>query len=478
MKRYFVMAVAIVALLAVATPSFALDVKYGGLFRLRWESNDNVTDGQDKKGGLYDDNIGSAFDQRLRFYMYFIASENLRVVTKYEINTRWGQAPGGTSGGGWVGADATSSIRVKNYYVEFNVPQVPVRAELGVQGIAYMDGWVVDDDFSAAKFTVMQIDPFKIELGYIGAQNNNVYSEKENVDNWFLNASYKAGPFAASVLGFYQYGHDTNVSTWSPTATDYKTIYNQFVFLGGRGYSATNNSLFDLGLDVSYKMDWMAVTAKFIKNLGGVDLTDNLTGVKQTMDYDGYMIEAKADFFFNPFTFNAGGFMTSGDSARATAANPNGSTNPKDYEGYFRYPAGASHYWSEILGFGVLDNYGMTGSQVATGSGYGTTDNMGSAVPTGIWTINIGGAWQVLKDTKVTAQYYYIGTTKKALADSTTFKTSSEVGHEIDMYIDQKIVDGLDLKLVGAYLIAGKAYSAFKNDDNAYELGARLQWNF
>jgi hypothetical protein len=79
---------------------------------------------------------------------------------------------------------------------------------------------------------------------------------------------------------------------------------------------------------------------------------------------------------------------------------------------------------------------------------------------------------------------------------------SSSIGHELDLYLDREIVNGLTLTLVGAYLIADDAFcplpvpfatstgnanlSTMRNTamyyspqaDDAWELGARLQWNF
>jgi len=80
---------------------------------------------------------------------------------------------------------------------------------------------------------------------------------------------------------------------------------------------------------------------------------------------------------------------------------------------------------------------------------------------------------------------------------------SSSIGHELDFYVDQGIVDGLTLTLVGAYLFADDAFAPMplytnsaglpaaptglsvngvdltkSHADDAWKLGARLQWNF
>ncbi|MGD9506650.1 MAG: hypothetical protein AB7W37_17225, partial [Syntrophobacteraceae bacterium] len=60
----------------------------------------------------------------------------------------------------------------------------------------------------------------------------------------------------------------------------------------------------------------------------------------------------------------------------------------------------------------------------------------------------------------------------------TVNETSKEIGHEFDFYLDQQVVDGLALRLIGAYLVAGDAISVYANDDNIWEAGAQLLWTF
>ena len=71
-----------------------------------------------------------------------------------------------------------------------------------------------------------------------------------------------------------------------------------------------------------------------------------------------------------------------------------------------------------------------------------------------------------------------MGTQKKVLADFLTNSASSEIGNEFDLYIDQNLVDKLDLRLVAAYLVAGNGLTVYENDLDQWEAGARLQWGF
>jgi hypothetical protein len=82
--------------------------------------------------------------------------------------------------------------------------------------------------------------------------------------------------------------------------------------------------------------------------------------------------------------------------------------------------------------------------------------------------------------------YYFIATSEDVVSgthvilptNTLVYDEDSIVGHELDLYIDQKITDKLMLRLVGAYLFADDAFTVYNSDDNAYEVGAVLSWSF
>ncbi len=455
MKKNFIVFVAVLAAVALAMPAFAVDFKYGGLYRLRWQSNDNLADGQDKdKGTGFDDN-GNWFDQRLRMLFTFVASENLQLVTHWEADTLWGrESPGaGRHGGGDIGADATN-LEMKNVYLEFNVPNTAMRAKLGVQGASFLKGWIFADDFSGAVVST-KLDPVRVTLGYAAAQNTDVTTTNENVDDFFLALDYANGPFTAALVGWYQYAHDTNLSTYPDMSTG--TIVSSST-------AVTDNNLFNLGLSLGYKTDMMVLGLTGIKNFGSYDLVGG-----GSQDYTGWMLEGTADFMWNAWTFHLGAFYTSGDDDSVSAFD-----NANDYDA-FAYARGASYYWSEILGLGLLD-------VSVAGSDHLNPKNQGAYraadIPSNLWALNAGVVWKALPTTKVTLNYYYVATAEDVLADASTGDTDDTVGHEINLLVSQDLVDKLNLTLVGGYLFADDAYTIFKDDDDAYELGAVLQWKF
>ena len=448
MKKLFVSMLVVLMAVAVALPASAFEVKYGGLFRARFQANDNITGLPDELGS---DNQNFV-DQRLRVFMRFIASENLQLVTGWEMDTLWG----GSLAKVQRGHRDTINVELKHAYIDFLIPCTPVRAKVGLQPLAFINGWIVDEDFTAANLTAT-FDPVTVTAGYISEVNNDVTEWGDRVDDWYVAVQYAQGPFTAGLVGFYQYGHDAGP-------------ISGFISDAPQGF---DDNLFDLGVNLGYKMDWINVFLNYVQNLGSYDSV--VTG--ESVDYRGFMVEGGANFFVGPFTFSLGGFVTSGDNDEFAEFDDT-------YDG-FVYPVGRSHYWSEIMGLGSLENttgFPGQGDQVDPDfvGGYTAGDH-----PTNLWTVTAGAAWQCLDTTKLTFNYYYIGAYDSVISDTFVapdgtifFDTDSSIGHEFDFYVDQQIVDGLMLRLVGAYMIASDGYTIFSDDDDPWELGARLQWSF
>lgn len=454
MRKYLISFIAILAVVALVAPSFAVEFKYGGMYRWRIQAKENMLDANDDK-----DDTANWIDQRIRMFFDFIGSENLKLVTKWEADTMWGfertyDKMAGRHGGGDVGADAVN-LEMKNVYIDFAIPNTPVRTQIGVQGFSLLSGWIFEDDASAAIFN-FALDPVKVRAGYIAALNQDVINDFNDMDDFFLELSYAEGPLKLAGVLFYQYGHDSDFGY--PNYISYAG--NQSIS-GTRVVDKKDNQLIDLGFSVNYKMDWLAAYLNFVKNFGSYDIA----GTDDSEDYKGWLIEGNISYFMAPFTLNLGGFVASDK---------------------FAYPAGRSHYWSEIAGIGTLDDnvggarqpYWNEGSSYAMGGGVVNRGNydMGDA-PRNLWTIWVGTTWQALETTKLTFNYYYLGTYKKVIADERGKKDNS-LGHELNLYIDQKVVDGLELRLVGAYLIADDALTKSSTDDNIYEIGAQLLWKF
>lgn len=551
-KHFMIFAVAFLAI-AIAAPAFAaVEFKYGGQFRMRWFAQDNVFDGTETRfSPNYNSNDNrNILDHRLRLFFQFVGSKNLKVVVGFEIgDSVWGQSGAanntGHNLGGNLGGDAVA-VEVKNLYMQFNIPNTPSTAIVGLQPLVLMDGWIVNDDLPAAVLAT-NLEPFKVTVGYVGGQNGyenalngtgvfgnnflNTTTWSARVDDVFLSLQYEQGPFKASLIGLGQFANMSSMSIDPRTlgtplrtpAGASQTFFNDGLF------QAQDNNLFDLGFNFTYKIDWLLAYVNFVKNLGGVDLNNSVAPLLNTSaDYTGFMIDAGVTYFCGPYTFNVGGFYTTGaefaDTGTQFVSPLRADGTVKKFNNiesgnveWFTYPAGTSKAFSEIVGGGILgeDLHIMRGfSSTVQGRSMGNPTSSDAQTmrtvywrgyynPTNLWTITAGASWQVMEGTKISASYWYFGTAEEVPV-TYNFATdalgkSSSIGHELDLYVDQKIVDGLTLTLVGAYLFADDAWAPLpattnladwttlvpagstttrKLADDSFEVGARLQWNF
>lgn len=278
MRRNLTVLLALLVALAIAVPaSAAIEFKWGGQFRYRWVAGDNISDGSDEgrvpvelnqisndlfrlgdfatpndpngnrdqivdpalsttRNRTVNDDKNHFIDQRIRLYMTFIASENLKGVVKLEMgDTYWGRAAGrsGAGSGGGIGADGVA-VEVKNAYLDFAIPCTPTRATVGIQDVVLTDGWMFNDDFAGILLTT-NLDPFKIVVGYVSGQNTSDFTDatgtsgfsdyRDNVDDWLLSIDYKCAPWKLNLTGFYQYAHQVPASFYPPTLNTPSATY-------------------------------------------------------------------------------------------------------------------------------------------------------------------------------------------------------------------------------------------------------------
>ncbi len=496
MKKFLVVGFIVFVAIAVAAPAMAatkIDFSYGGVIRTRVfnQSNFSGLDGGDSL----------RWDYRMRLYLTFAASENLKLVTKFEVGD---VVAGGPNTTGRVGADG-KDIEVKNAYVDFNIPNglLPLNLKAGTQGLVFFDSWVIDDDFTAAYLssTVTGVagGGTKVGLGFIKAQEPNTFNSELDIDQYFVHVDYPCKPWFLSAIGFWQYGNGTAVSADPQTLNtpvvgviqrtidseiDGPTNYFRRALLAPNSLRPAafvkggQNNLIDLGVTGKYKTDVWSAYLTFVKNLGSVDFKrydeDGRAIDTVTSDYTGWMVDAGGSYYCGPWTFSLAGFYTSGPEEVESAFS---GRRPNVDVDTFTYPLATSKYFSEIIGGGIFDN---------TAPSHDDLQWRGYGFPTNLWTVNLGAAWQVLPDTKLGFGYWYFSTAEDVISEVRGFNANgflnvnldTSIGHEFNLNLTQKVVDGLMLDVVGAYLITDDAYSSAIDEDDVFEIGARLQWSF
>ena len=554
MKKFLIILTAIVLVGTIVLPAFAdIEFQYGGRFRWRFDAENNIFDGTSKAGyygANYNSNDNQRYiDQRVNIYFRFSASPNLSVFVRFQVGDAiWGSGPQssaignvGAYGGANVGADGVN-IAVRNAYVQFRIPGFTQGEwRVGVQNLVLLDSWIIDDEFPALVLTTRVSPEWKVTVGYIGGQYGwemayaanyelPLTDARFNLDSIFASFDYSKAPWSASLIGFFQDAHSTDFSL---NPTDYALRIRSY---GGGGtidpngfidpsnfefmnhLQPRNNFLFDLGLNLQYKVDWLSAYIDFVKNLGGSDLVVPQNGTPTNsfhdtyVHYTGWMVDAGATYYRGPLTLNVGGFYTSGPSiSNNPAANGGTFVGLSSHNvNWFTEAEATNKMFSEIVGGGLLGETdfctrGYPLNVNASSASYyfarSTVYWTGYGAPENLWTITTGTSYQINSKTKLSASYWYFGTAEPVpvawdphmFNGAGGYKMSSSIGSEVDVYLDRTIVSNLTLTLIGAYLFAQDAFcplplstngvgipasNTTPQADDAFQVGARLLWVF
>jgi hypothetical protein len=153
-KKIMVAAAAGALGVAAATPAMAFENEFHGMYRAfgyatnAYKQNGAASPANGltlQKGAQTD----AFIEQRARIMYIAKASDDLKLVTHFELNTKFGNA----ASSGDLDTDATN-ILTKNLYLDFKIPSTPVRAMVGTQPFNDSFGGLFGNfDAAGASFT-------------------------------------------------------------------------------------------------------------------------------------------------------------------------------------------------------------------------------------------------------------------------------------------------------------------------------------
>ena len=324
----------------------------------------------------------------------------------------------GDTDGGDIGADG-NTFRVKNSYANFNTGAF--NWLVGIQPRVMARGLLFDDDFSGIVVTY-QGDDMSFPLIWMKAYEGGSGNNDQDVDYYGVNPKFDLSD-SLMLNPFLLYINSTDASAW---ATDNEEV-----------------GVYYLGLSLDQKFEGSSWWLTVIYEGGEVDsvsLDDTVT-VSASLAALGGEIDLGSAVVSCEFIYASGDDDATDDEA-------------KD----FYVPDGNSYYWAEIMGLGVFDN---TASANAPGD---AISNLMAA--------KVGASFSTSENWTWDADLWYAALMEDDAAGN------SDLGIEIDLKATYKMMDGLKLELVAAYLMAGKA--TFEGDDEAdpIEIGARLSFSF
>ncbi len=438
MKKFSMMAVAALLVVAFTVPAWAMETQFGGYWRTRMYNQANFT-GEDESEA---EDIW-AVDTRTRLYYTAVFHENLKFVNKFEFDAVWGN---GTLGD--IGADG-KELEIKNSYADWNMGPMNVKA--GIQGTKIGRGFLFDDDFSGA-IVSFNGPNFSIPLIWMRANEGGMGKDANDfdVDYYAISPVFnvEAGTSSIKINPYGLYAYSDNASQWLVVREGVRNMFPNLEEL----------NMWYAGLDIDAKFDMFSIWATGIYQ--GGDMTDIHTG--ESRDFAAWLGAAGFDMNMKWGGLHGQFFYASGQ-------------DPDEKEDWERFvvPAGQSYYWSEIMGYGILGD-----TSYANVSNNACADQISN-----IMAANFGLTVKPMGNDKlkITLDGWYA-----ALAEDMTYiapngriEEESYLGTEVDLIITYQLTKGLNLDVIGAYLFAGEATTLdVKDEADPYEFGTRLSLSF
>ncbi|MEI7591211.1 MAG: hypothetical protein WCJ49_07895 [Deltaproteobacteria bacterium] len=462
MKKLSVLLVAALVVLALAMPAAAFENEFGGYWRTRFYTDIGFS-GSDIAAKNQDTN---AVDTRTRLFYTAKFSENLKFVNKFEVNATWG----GNGGYGQVGADnsGADTFRVKNSYVDFKLAEQ--RFTIGVQNFQLGRGYLLDDDASGIKAMFKVNDSIYLPLIFLkmyeGGYGKVAGNSASNYDlnayvfypTLYINKENTLKPHVA-------YMTSENGSLASAKNTNFFNDPSSATFLPG----VTKVDLWTAGLEYDGKIGIFDLGATGIFQFGNVTVPAAMYNNHDQLDFTGNLFDIFGGVNLGPANIHAKGIYSSGnkrDEDPAKSGNLAGFVNPGKRDTW-----GASYYWAEIMGEGIIDNQAPIGAP---------DDKISN-----VYIANLGGSYKLLADLKFSADLWWANRAQDvAIATDLTRQSqrySSTLGTELDLVATYTIVDNLKVDLIGAYLWAGDCITMAvdpKGSTNPIELAAQFSLAF
>lgn len=216
MKKKLVILGALALTAATAVPALAFENEFHGLYRLRGLLTNFQNAGLTPLLSTSSQNRDyTLFEQRARLQYIAKASDDLKLVTHFEIDSTWGDSAfTGTRGSGAaLGAD-TVNLETKNVYLDFNIPSTPVNVKAGLMPFsdAYK-GIFLNDDVGGAQ-AAAKFGPATATVGFFRTSDagGTTALGKRNVDLYVVDGKFAPAKALTVGASYYLTNNDVNSS--------------------------------------------------------------------------------------------------------------------------------------------------------------------------------------------------------------------------------------------------------------------------
>ncbi|QWV93995.1 porin [Geomonas oryzisoli] len=426
---------------ATAVPAMALENEFHGMFKFMGYQTNALAGGDTRDILRKDAHSGFFAEQRARIMYIAKANDNLKLVTHFELDTRFGGiATGykGTTGNDSGNLDADQlTLETKNVYLDFNEPATGANFKVGMQpwADAYGSLFLLADMTGA--IGTKKVDAFTGQLGWFRFD-----------DNTAANAITGPGQLTADLI-----------------VADGKFAVNKDVTIGATYYNIQNDT--GLAATAPYELLHM-VGVNADVNVGPANIKPFAAyqwGEKNSAtDISAYMAGAVAKVKTGPGAVNLSGFFLSGDK---------GGT---DNNAFQTVTAGTTYFNPANMWILVRPNQAINTSTSLTGNDL----TVGGRGAIGVFAGYEGAMGKTFYNANV-------GYMRTAEARGTEKKS---LGTEVNAQVGYKIYDNLSASAAAAYVFLGDAlnskttadrvgtYAQTADSDNPYLFNVQLSYAF
>ncbi|MDD2897230.1 MAG: histidine kinase [Desulfuromonadaceae bacterium] len=446
-KKTVAIATAAGALAAISVPAFAFENEFHGMYRLRAIMS-NFENADATLGGVLakDAKTMMEFEQRARIQYIAKASDDLKLVTHFEMDSTWGDNSGGNGGrgiGGAAGADSVN-LETKNVYLDFNCPLTGANVKLGIQGFTDAYKGIYFNDDLGGVFLSKNLGGVKATAGFArlfdgttwtaaGALNaSNVTSGRKTADLYVLDAKYNLNKDMTVGGSYYLYRNDMTYKT-----QDVHTI----------------------GVNAAAKMGTVAVDG-FVLLQAGED--------SARRDLLAFAAQVAAKAAVGPGSLSASILYASGDDGKDAKKSSAFQTTPNGG------PGSSSTFYSSNMALLMRTIYAMDTDKALV-----TSTNNGDQ---GLLLGTVGFGADIKKDLSASAN---IGVGMDAQRNTTTSSSSKYMGTELNASLNYKLFSNLTSTFQAAYVVLGDRYkgvgtgvAANKTPDNPYLTEIMFNYTF
>ncbi len=436
MMKKFVVAFAVAAISCISAAAFAADISVSGSIDIRSRDFDNTKALPSGSAATAD---GTTRDTQERVRLNIDAKAGDDVKGRISIENDWDtwgrleapQGNGQSTTKDWGGNNGTGlakpvQLDVREAWINFNIPGVPVNVTAGHQLLQLGNGWFLrnmkygDDAWVVANVTGDNTAAFvdiKVSEGDAG--------KADDVDAYALLDVLKLNDAMTIGAGFSMVKDRKNA-----------------IGLAKNPLPATDTpetKLYNLGLNLNGKFGPLGLKAEADLQAGKAADANLLTTPVPSGDakFKGNQVVIEGKVAMDPVTINF------------TAARGTGSKlNQNDYNQFVNFMDADPHY-------SFLYEYKVSTAAGKTHTGFANTA-----------ALNVGATMVATKGLNVGVDLWYlqavqaVALNKAVQADGTTSATSRKLGTEVDVKVNWQMYDNLSWNWTLGYFKPGEAYDS------------------